>query len=59
LEEENKDNTMPRDEQSQQYNASTPQVRGTRRRKIRDEEEQIIIKISMQMNVCTYCDILI
>jgi hypothetical protein len=25
----------------QQYNASTPQTRGTKRRKIRDEEEQI------------------
>jgi hypothetical protein len=37
----NKLNTMPRDGRSQQYNASTPQTRGTRRRKIRDEEEQI------------------
>ncbi len=35
------DNTMPRDGWLQQYNASTPQKRGTRRRKIRDEEEQI------------------
>jgi hypothetical protein len=41
LVEENKDNTMPRDGRSQQYNASTPQARGTRRRKIKDEEEQI------------------
>jgi hypothetical protein len=51
LEEENKDedkqdehnklNTMPRGEQLQQYNASTPQIRGTRKRMIRDEEEQI------------------
>jgi hypothetical protein len=51
LEEENKDdekwdegnelNLMPRDGQSQQHNASMPQTRGTRRRKIRDEEEQI------------------
>ncbi len=40
-EEENKDNTMPRDGWSHQYNASTPQTRGTRRRKIRDEEERI------------------
>jgi hypothetical protein len=41
LKEENKDNMMPRDEQLQQYNTSTPQVRGARRRKIKDEEEQI------------------
>ncbi len=51
MEEENKDkdewdkgnklNLTPRDGQSQQYNASTPQTRGTRRRKIRDEEEGI------------------
>jgi hypothetical protein len=51
LEEENKDederdkrnklNTMPRDGQLQQYNASTPRTRGTRRRKIRDEKERI------------------
>jgi hypothetical protein len=41
LEEENKDYTMPRDGGSQQYNASTPQTRETRRRKIRNEEEQI------------------
>jgi hypothetical protein len=41
LEEENKENMMPRDGRSQQYNASTPQTRRTRRRKIRDEEEQI------------------
>jgi hypothetical protein len=39
-EEVNKDNTMPRDGQSQQYNDSTPQTRGIRRRKIRNEEEQ-------------------
>jgi hypothetical protein len=39
-EEVNKDNTMPRDGQSQQYNKSTPQTRGTRRRKIRHEEER-------------------
>jgi hypothetical protein len=31
---------MPRDEQSRQYNNSTPQRRGTRRRKMRDEENQ-------------------
>jgi hypothetical protein len=30
---------MPRDGPLQQINASTPQSRGTRRRKIRDEEE--------------------
>jgi hypothetical protein len=51
LQEENKDedewdegnklNLMPRDGQLQQYNASTPQTRGTRIRNIRDEEEQI------------------
>ncbi len=40
LEEVNKDNTMPRDGQLQQYNNSTPQMRGTRRRKIRNEEER-------------------
>jgi hypothetical protein len=34
----NKDNTMPRDGCLQQYNDFTPQTRGTRRRKIRDEE---------------------
>jgi hypothetical protein len=34
----NKDDTMPKDGQSQQYNNSTPQMRGTRRRKMRDEE---------------------
>ncbi len=39
-EEVNKDNTMPRDGQSQQYNDSTSQTRVTRRRKIRNEEEQ-------------------
>jgi hypothetical protein len=39
LEEVNKDNTMPRDRRSQQYNAFTPQTRGTRRRKIRNKEE--------------------
>jgi hypothetical protein len=36
----NKDNTMPRDGGSQQYNDSTPQTRMTRRRKIRNEEER-------------------
>jgi hypothetical protein len=36
----NEDNTAPRDGQSQQYNDSTPQTRGTRRRKMRDEENQ-------------------
>ncbi len=36
----NKDNTLPKDGQSQQYNHSTPQTRGTRRRKIRNEEER-------------------
>jgi hypothetical protein len=36
----NEDNTMPRDGGLQQYNDSTPQTRGTRRRRIRDEEEQ-------------------
>jgi hypothetical protein len=41
LEKENEDNTMPRDGQSLQYNASTPQARGARRRKIRNEEKQI------------------
>jgi hypothetical protein len=30
----------PRDEQLQQYNDSTPQTRGTRRRKMRDEENR-------------------
>jgi ubiquitin C-terminal hydrolase len=40
LQEENKDNTTPRDGQLQQYNASTSQTRGTRKRKIREEEEQ-------------------
>jgi hypothetical protein len=40
-EEENKDNMMPRDGRLQQYIGSTPQTRGTRRRKSRDEEEQI------------------
>ncbi len=39
--EPNKLNTMPRDGGLQQYNTSTPQTRGTRKRKIRDEEEQI------------------
>jgi hypothetical protein len=47
LEEENKDNRMPRDGQSQQYNASTPQARGTVRRKIRDEEEQIAVCLNV------------
>jgi hypothetical protein len=37
----NKLNSTPIDGRLQQYNASTPQTRGTRRRKIRDEEEQI------------------
>ncbi len=32
----NKDNTMPRNGRTQQYNDSTPQTRGTRRRKMRD-----------------------
>jgi hypothetical protein len=36
---DNKLNSMPRDIQSQQYEASTPQTRGTRRRKNRDEAE--------------------
>jgi hypothetical protein len=36
----NKDNTMPRDGRLQQYNDSTPQTRGTRSRKIRNEEER-------------------
>jgi hypothetical protein len=40
LEEVNKDNMAPRDGGLQQYKDSTPQTRGTRRRKIRDEEEQ-------------------
>ncbi len=31
---------MPRDGRLQQYNNSTPQTRGTRRRKMRDEENQ-------------------
>jgi hypothetical protein len=39
-EEVNKDNIMPRDGQSQQYNYSTPQTRETRRRKIKNEEER-------------------
>ena len=39
-EEVNKDNTMPRDGRLQQYNNSTPQTRGTRRRKMRDEENR-------------------
>ena len=51
LEEENEDdgkqdedhklNLTPRDGQSQQYNASPPQTRVTRRRKMRNEEKQI------------------
>ncbi len=51
MEEENKDedkrnecnklNTMPRDGQLQQYNVFKTQTMGTRRRKIRNEEEQI------------------
>ncbi len=36
----NKDNTTPRGGWSQQYNNSTPQTRGTRRRKIRNKEER-------------------
>jgi hypothetical protein len=36
----NKDNMMPKDGRLQQYNNSTPQTRGTRRRKMRDEEKQ-------------------
>jgi hypothetical protein len=36
----NKVNTMPNDGQSHQYNDSTPQTRGTRRRKMRDEEKR-------------------
>jgi hypothetical protein len=36
----NKDNTMPRDGGLQQYNNSTPQTKATRRRKMRDEENQ-------------------
>ncbi len=39
-EEANKDNTTPRDGRLQQYNNSTPRRRGTRRRKIRNEEER-------------------
>jgi hypothetical protein len=39
LEEVNEDSTMSRDGWLQQYNNSTPQMRGTQRRKIRDEEE--------------------
>jgi hypothetical protein len=39
--ERNKLNTMPRNGRLQQYNASTPRTRGTRRRKIWDEEERI------------------
>jgi hypothetical protein len=40
LKEVNKDNKMPRDGPLQQYTDSTPQTRGTRRRKIRNEEER-------------------
>jgi hypothetical protein len=36
----NKDNMMPRDGRLQQFNNSTPQTRGTRRRKMRDEENR-------------------
>jgi hypothetical protein len=60
LEEKNKDddeqdevnklNLMPRDGQSQQYNDSPPPARGTRRRKIRDEEER---KARLQKHVQT------
>jgi hypothetical protein len=39
LEKVNKDNMMPRVGQLQHFNNSTPQMRGTRKRKIRDEEE--------------------
>jgi hypothetical protein len=42
LKEIKEDNTTPRDGQSQQYNDSTPQTRGTRRKKIRNEEEWIV-----------------
>ncbi len=40
LDKVNKDNTMPKDGWLQQYNDSTPQTRGTRRRKMRDEEKR-------------------
>ncbi len=36
----NEENTMPSDGQLQQYDNSTPQTRGTRRRKMRDEENR-------------------
>jgi hypothetical protein len=39
-EEVNKDNMTSRDGQSQQYNNSTLQMRGTRKKKIRNEEER-------------------
>jgi hypothetical protein len=39
-EEVNEDNMMLRDGRLQQYIDSTPQTRGTRRRKIRNEEER-------------------
>jgi hypothetical protein len=45
---DNKVDLMPRDGQLQQYNASTPQTRGARRRKIRDEEEQIACQKHVQ-----------
>jgi hypothetical protein len=40
LDKVNKDNTMPKDRRSQQYNNSTPQMTGTRRRKMMDEEKR-------------------
>ncbi len=52
--EDNKDNTTPRDGQSQQYNDSTPQTRGTRRRKIRDVEEQIACPLKCVQSVCVF-----
>jgi hypothetical protein len=38
---------MPRDGRLQQYNASTPQTRGTRRRKFRDVEEQTPVHLNV------------
>ncbi len=40
MKEVNEDNTTPRDGRLQQYKDSTPQTRGIRRRKIKDEEER-------------------
>jgi hypothetical protein len=40
LDKVNKDNTTPKDGQLQQYNDSTTQTWGTRRRKMRDEKKQ-------------------